>query len=105
MPDETVEKVSDFKVVGNKILIRLDERIEKVGSLYVPDADKKQIPEGEILEVGSEVDVKFFPVKKGDRIKVSAFTGWDVSFKNDKREYKLIHPTDVLMLKIQEGNK
>jgi co-chaperonin GroES (HSP10) len=105
MPDERVEKVGDFKVVGNKILIRLDERIEKIGGLYVAEGSKKQIPAGEILEIGSEVDVNFYPVKVGNIIKVGAFTGWDVKFKDDKREYKLIHPDDVLMVKIQEGNK
>jgi co-chaperonin GroES (HSP10) len=103
---EVPEKVEDFDVVANKILVRVDKRLEKVGSLFIPESDRKKLSTGTILNIGKKVDLEFYSLIVGNCVKFNRFAGWDITFSDDKNEYKVVHPDDILMCrKTKEGSK
>lgn len=90
-----------IKPLGDRVLIKpLDEQLDKVGSLYIPDTAKEKPQEGEIVAVGSgkkEGD-KSIPleVKVGDRVLYGKYSGTEV--KHDNQDYLIVRESDILAI-------
>jgi len=88
-----------YKAAGNKVFVKLEEREEKIGSLYVPEDWQKHAQVGIVLDIGGSVDVEFYKLKVGDKIMFGRYMGFDIKFDSlDKETYKVIHPDDILLI-------
>lgn len=97
--------MKNIKPLNDKILIKvLPEEDLTQGGLYIPDTAKAQPCRGEVLEVGTGVDlsngeIRPIPLNKGDLIIFTQGRGVNVKIDNDiENEYLIIGIKDVLML-------
>lgn len=105
MSDEVVKAAKECKVVGNKILVMVDKRVEQVGAIIVPKTATVREVNGMIVSIGDKVDLKLYRIKVGDRIKVTRFAGVEVKFEGSNREFSILHPDDVLVIMKKEEEK
>ena len=97
--------MKNIKPLNDKILIKvLPEEDLTQGGLYIPDTAKAQPCRGEVLEVGTGVElsngeIRPIPLNKGDLIIFTQGRGVNVKIDNDiENEYLIIGIKDVLML-------
>ena len=102
MSDEKMKVVENCRVVGNKILVMVDKRIDKVGPIILPNESTVREVNGEIVSIGDKVDLNLYCINVGDRIKVTRFAGVEVKFENNYREFSILHPDDVLIIMKKE---
>ena len=89
------------KPLGDRVLIRpLDEKDEKVGSIYIPDTAKEKPQEGSVEEVGpgrTEDGKLIAPeVKKGDKVLYGKYSGTEI--KHNGQEYLIVRESDILAI-------
>lgn len=97
------DKEDDVKVVGNKVLVQLDESKEQWGKLALPQDHSTRSLKGNILQIGKNVDLSQFCFKVGDKVIFSPWVGSDVQFDfGQKIKYKVIHPDDILCILLNE---
>ncbi|HOK41094.1 MAG TPA: co-chaperone GroES [bacterium] len=91
--------MAKIRPLGDRVLAKvLEERAEKIGSLYVPDTAKEKPQEAEVVAVGTgkwENDKKVpLDVKVGDKILFGKYSGTEV--KIDGQEYLILKESDIL---------
>lgn len=89
------------KPLGDRVLAKvLEEKSEKIGSIYLPDTAKEKPQEAEVIAVGSgkwENDKKVpLDVKVGDRILYGKYSGTEI--KIDGQEYLILKESDILAI-------
>ncbi|MCD6498508.1 MAG: co-chaperone GroES [Deltaproteobacteria bacterium] len=83
-------------------LIPLDDRVlvkpaleqeQKVGSIIIPDTAKEKPKMGEVIEVGTDEDLREV-LKKGDRVVYAKYSGEEI--KIDGVEHLIVQRGDIL---------
>jgi chaperonin GroES len=95
------EAVMAIKPIGDRVLVEpLEDEINKVGSLYVPDTAKEKPQRGKIVAVGEgRLDGKdLIPmrVKVGDKVLFGKYAG--VELKYEDKEYLILNEHDILVV-------
>ena len=90
----------NIRPLHDRIVVkRIDNDVNKIGGLYIPDSAKEKPQEGEVIAVGNGKrgeDGKVIPldVKAGDRILFGKYSGSDI--KIDGNEYMIMREDEVL---------
>lgn len=88
--------------LADRVLVRrIEEEMEKVGGIIIPDTAKEKPQKGEVIEVGpGRLDEKGgripMEVKKGDKVIFSKYAGSEV--KIDGVEYLIMREDDILAI-------
>lgn len=77
---------------GKRILVKRDDKLEKIGSIYVPDTSKEQPVIGTILAIGEDVENP--DLKPDVRIMFGKYAGTDLEIDREPRT--IITEGDVL---------
>lgn len=91
-----------IKVVGNRVLVRQVESVEKTASgILLPDTAKEKPFEGEVIAVGSgrvldDGSREVMEVKAGDRVLFSKYGGVEV--KIEGVDYLVLRQDDILVV-------
>ena len=90
-----------IKPIGDRVLVEpLDNEMEKVGSLYVPDTAKEKPQHGKVVALGEgkRDGDKLIPmtVKVGDKVLYGRYSGADIKY--DNKEYLIVSESDVLAI-------
>ncbi|MGD9897663.1 MAG: co-chaperone GroES [Calditrichaceae bacterium] len=86
----------NIKPLDDRILIeQVDEEVQKVGSIIIPDSAKEKPRMGKVVAVGTDEDLKEL-VKVGDTVLYSKYSGDEI--KVDNREYLIVQRSDVLAI-------
>jgi len=88
-----------LKPIGDRVVIELlEQEVEKVGSIYVPDTAKEKPQQGKVIAAGpgrrDGKDLIPMTVKTGDVVLFSKYGGMEV--KQDGKEYLIISESDIL---------
>jgi chaperonin GroES len=98
----------NIRPLHDRIVVkRIDNDVNKIGGLYIPDSAKEKPQEGEVIAVGNGKkgeDGKVIPldVKAGDRILFGKYSGSDI--KIDGNEYMIMREDEVLGV-LEGGSK
>ena len=90
----------NIRPLHDRIVVkRIDNDVNKIGGLYIPDSAKEKPQEGEVMAVGNGKrgeDGKVIPldVKAGDRILFGKYSGSDI--KIDGVEYMIMREDEIL---------
>lgn len=76
------------------IVQRFDTSVDKVGSIFIPDAAKERPNQGDVLAVGNGKNGNTPLVKVGDKILFGKYSGTDV--KVDGRELLIVREDEIL---------
>ncbi|MBI3991590.1 MAG: co-chaperone GroES [Candidatus Omnitrophica bacterium] len=88
--------------LGDRILIRADESLDKTaGGLVLPDTAKEKPQEGKVVAVGKgrildDGTVRSLGVKVGDKVLFGKYGGTEVKYKDE--EYLIVREEDVLAI-------
>ena len=91
-----------FKVVGNRVVVRQTESVEKTASgILLPDTAKEKPFEGEVVAVGpgrtlEDGTREVMDVKAGDKVIFSNYGGLEV--KIDNVDYLVLRQDDILVI-------
>ena len=91
-----------FKVVGNRVVVRQTESVEKTASgILLPDTAKEKPCEGEVVAVGpgrtlEDGTREVMDVKAGDKVIFSKYGGLEV--KIDNVDYLVLRQDDILVI-------
>lgn len=88
-----------IKPLGDRVLVKpVEEKEERVGSLYVPESAKEKPQEGTVEAVGPgrHEDGKLVPleVKVGDKVIYGKYAGTEL--KRDGQDMLIIRESDIL---------
>lgn len=88
-----------IKPLADRVLIKpLEEKEDKVGSIYIPETAKEKPQEGTVEAVGPgrTEDGKHVPldVKVGDKVLYGKYAGTEI--KHDGSDYLIIRESDIL---------
>lgn len=88
-----------LKPIGDRVLVQvIDEEVEKVGKLFVPDTAKERPQQGKVIAVGQGKrdgkDLIPMTVKTGDVVLFSKYGGTEVKYQGN--EYLILSEGDVL---------
>ena len=89
-----------IKPLADRVLIEpLDEKEEKIGSIYIPDTAKEKPNEGKVVSTGPGKiadDGKIVPmeVKAGQRVLYGKYSGTEI--KESGKEYLIVRESDIL---------
>jgi len=89
-----------LRPLHDRVLVkRLDEQVDKHGSIIIPDTAKEKPQEGKVIAVGTgklSDEGKNVPLalKQGDRILFGKYSGSEVTV--DGQEYLIMKEEDVL---------
>ena len=91
-----------FKVVGNRVVVRQTESVEKTASgILLPDTAKEKPFEGEVVAVGpgrtlEDGTREIMDVKARDKVIFSKYGGLEV--KIDNVDYLVLRQDDILVI-------
>ena len=94
--------MKNLQPLNDKILIKvLPEEDLTQGGLYIPDTAKAQPCRGEVLEVGTGVElsngeIRPIPLNKGDLIIFTQGRGVSVKLDDDTDDYLIVGIKDIL---------
>ena len=85
-----------IKPIGERVLLKLlEEKEEKTkGGIYLPEDAQKERKEGEVVAVGTFKDGKELPLKRGEKVIYSGYSGEEIEMEGEK--YLLIDFKDIL---------
>lgn len=84
-----------LKPVGRRVLVKRVKEEKGKGGIIIPDTAKEKPQQGIVKEVAKvSKDEDPIPVKKGDRILFSKFSGSEVEYKDE--EYLILDEDDIL---------
>jgi len=92
--------VSKFKPLGNRILVKVEEAVEKQkGGIIIPGNLQENPTEGEVIAVGKgyvtqQGNTIPLDVKEGDRVLYGKFTGTEIKIDDDP--FLVLTQDDVL---------
>jgi chaperonin GroES len=90
----------NIRPLHDRIVVkRIDNDVNKIGGLYIPDSAKEKPQEGEVIAVGhgkrnDKGELVPLDVKAGDRILFGKYSGSDI--KLDGEEYMIMREDEVL---------
>lgn len=82
--------------LDDRLLVKPIEQEEKMGSIIIPDTAKEKPMTGEVIEVGTDDELKKL-LKKGDRIIFGKYAGEEIRLNGEKH---LIVKRDDILAKI-----
>ncbi len=91
-----------IKPLADRVLIEaLDEKEEKIGSIYIPDTAKEKPNEGKVVSTGPgkiSDDGKTVPmeVRVGQRVLYGKYSGTEI--KENGKEYLIVRESDILAI-------
>jgi len=90
-----------IKPLSDRVLIEMmEDEVEKVGSLYVPDTAKEKPQQGKIIAAGpgkrDGKDLIPMSVKAGDIVLYGKYSGTEV--KHDGKDYLIVSESDILAI-------
>jgi co-chaperonin GroES (HSP10) len=78
-----------YEPLFDRVLIKLDDPVEKVGSIYVPmSKEDRRAETGTVIAVGNKIET----LNEGDRVVMSHFSGTELD-----NGLIIMKETDVLM--------
>lgn len=85
----------------DRILIKQDEGVEKIGVLYVPESSREKPKQGTVVAVGPGLlnfDGKYLPMmtKVGDIVIYGEFAGHEITVNGDK--YIIVKEGELLLI-------
>jgi chaperonin GroES len=98
----------NIRPLHDRIVVkRIDNDVNKIGGLYIPDSAKEKPQEGEVIAVGhgkrnDKGELVALDVKAGDRILFGKYSGSDI--KIDGTEYMIMREDEVLGI-LEGGSK
>jgi chaperonin GroES len=98
----------NIRPLHDRIVVkRIDNDVNKIGGLYIPDSAKEKPQEGEVIAVGNgkrndKGELVPLDVKAGDRILFGKYSGSDI--KIDGNEYMIMREDEVLGV-LEGGSK
>jgi chaperonin GroES len=98
----------NIRPLHDRIVVkRIDNDVNKIGGLYIPDSAKEKPQEGEVIAVGhgkrnDKGELVPLDVKAGDRILFGKYSGSDI--KIDGTEYMIMREDEVLGV-LEGGSK
>jgi chaperonin GroES len=90
----------NIRPLHDRIVVkRIDNDVNKIGGLYIPDSAKEKPQEGEVIAVGNgkrndKGEIIPLDLKAGDRILFGKYSGSDI--KIDGQEYMIMREDEVL---------
>lgn len=85
---------SAWDVLGKRLLVRPDDREERIGSVLLPQQAQEDVVRGTILAVGSDIDNSAVQVDR--RVLFSKYGGVQVTL--DGQDLLVLHEVDVLLV-------
>lgn len=90
-----------IKPIGDRVLVELmEEELNKVGSLYVPDTAKEKPSRGKVVAVGEGryegKDLIPLRVKVGDKVLFGKYAGMELKYED--KEYLVLNEHDILVV-------
>ena len=90
-----------IKPIGDRLLVEvLEEDVDKVGSLYVPDTAKEKPQQGKVVAVGEGrkdgKDIIPLTVKAGDVVLYGKYSGTEI--KHEDKDYLILSENDILAI-------
>ena len=98
----------NIRPLHDRIVVkRIENDVNKIGGLYIPDSAKEKPQEGEVIAVGhgkrnDKGELVPLDVKAGDRILFGKYSGSDI--KIDGTEYMIMREDEVLGV-LEGGSK
>jgi chaperonin GroES len=98
----------NIRPLHDRIVVkRIENDVNKIGGLYIPDSAKEKPQEGEVIAVGhgkrnDKGEIVPLDVKAGDRILFGKYSGSDI--KIDGQEYMIMREDEVLGV-LEGGSK
>jgi chaperonin GroES len=98
----------NIRPLHDRIVVkRIENDVNKIGGLYIPDSAKEKPQEGEVIAVGhgkrnDKGELVALDVKAGDRILFGKYSGSDI--KIDGTEYMIMREDEVLGI-LEGGSK
>lgn len=68
--------IDKVKPIGNRIIVKIIERENKVGSIYIPDQSPETLLKAEVLAIGDEVE----GFEVGDIVLLRYYVGIPIDF-------------------------
>ncbi len=85
-----------IRPIDDRVLVRMLEEESKTASgLIIPDSAKEKPRMGEVVEVGTDEDLKEL-VQKGSKILFAKYGGEDITVNNE--EFKIVQRADILAI-------
>ena len=91
-----------IKPLADRVLIEpVEEKEEKIGSIFIPDTAKEKPFEGVIVAVGpgkltDEGKTVPMEVKTGDKVLYGKYSGTEI--KENGKEYLIVRESDILAI-------
>jgi len=85
---------SVWDVLGKRLLVRPDDREERIGSVLLPQQAQEDVVRGTVLAVGSDIDNSAVQVDR--RVLFSKYGGVQVTL--DGQDLLVLHEVDVLLV-------
>lgn len=82
--------------IGQRVIVEPVQDVEKIGSIYIPEAVREKNQEGTILALGTGKAGKPFDVKVGDKVLFSKYGGTELEVGD--RKLKLVHEDDIIAI-------
>jgi len=82
--------------LDDRVLVeQIEEEVEKVGSIIIPDTAKEKPRMAKVIAVGTDEDLQEH-IKEGDTIIYSKYSGDEI--KIDDKEYLIVQRGDILAI-------
>lgn len=90
-----------LKPLGERLLIKLDEKEEKSkGGIILMEDDRQKPQTADVIELGDGASLEKHGVKKGDKIIISRYSGTDVKYEGES--YMILKCADVMAILEEE---
>ena len=89
----------EITTFGRRVAVVRDPTVEKVGSLFIPEAGKRREPRGTIVALGNDVDAED-GVRVGDRVMYTKYAPihFTVTMPDGREaELELLHVSDLYL--------
>jgi len=82
--------------LDDRVLVeQVEEEVEKVGSIIIPDTAKEKPRMAKVIAVGTDEDLQEH-IKEGDTVIYSKYSGDEI--KIDDKEYLIVQRGDILAI-------
>ena len=89
----------NIKPTGDKVLVKIDAPVDKIGNIYIPDTAKEEpvnatvtaVGEGKLSKTGGRIPMT---VKPNDRVLINKYAGFELL--NEK--YVIIPEADIIAI-------
>jgi chaperonin GroES len=86
-------KKTKLKPIGNRVLIKEDEALEKRNGIIIPDTAKEKQEKGTVLAVGNGTKDEPMTLKVGDKVIYGKYSGTEI--KEDDEVLLIMRESDV----------